>query len=234
MQSADPEFIYVPVYNQVIIYGVWPYPSYLPYYYYPPGYVARRAIWFGVGVAVGSAIWGNCNWGRNTVNINVNRYNNFNRTNIKNRNWNHKPKHRKGVPYRNASVRKKYNRSPSTGRTREEFRGRTKSGDAIKKRTTPAKKRDVARKTDIKKKRPQQTPSKARKQSTAKKQRTSKPRRSTSKSRSSRRPSAYDGVGRGKQVKRNSSRGRSSRQASVQRSSRSRGGGARRSGGRRR
>ena len=40
---------------------------------------------FGVGVAVGAAIWGGCRWGwgRNDVNININRQNNFNRnTNI--------------------------------------------------------------------------------------------------------------------------------------------------------
>ena len=53
------------------------------YYYYPPGYVAGPGLWFTAGVIVGGAIWGGCNWGRNEININVNKYNSFNRTNIK-------------------------------------------------------------------------------------------------------------------------------------------------------
>ena len=52
---------------------------YPPYYYYPP-YSAPGAAFFSftVGVAVGSALWGNCNWGHGDVDINVNNYNNFN------------------------------------------------------------------------------------------------------------------------------------------------------------
>ena len=45
----------------------WPYPTYPPYSYYPPGYVAATSlISFGVGMAVGSALWGGCNWGGGT------------------------------------------------------------------------------------------------------------------------------------------------------------------------
>jgi hypothetical protein len=49
-------------------------------------------------VIVGGALWGNCNWGGGNVNVNVNRYNNFNRTNITNGNWNHSPQHRGACP----------------------------------------------------------------------------------------------------------------------------------------
>ena len=69
--------------------------------YYPPGYVPGAALFaFGVGLAVGAALWGNCNWGGGNVNVNVNKYNNFNRTNIQNGNWQHNAEHRKGVQYR--------------------------------------------------------------------------------------------------------------------------------------
>ena len=228
VQSANPEIVYVPVYNPTVIYGTWPYPSYVPYYYYPPGYVASRAIWFGAGVAVGAAIWGNCNWGRYNVEINVNRYNNFNRTDLKNVNWNHNSFHRKGVPYRDASVRKKYNRNVSSTKAREEFRGRTKSGTSIQRKSKPIKKQDLARKKDVQKKRPPRTSGKSRPKTSPKKRTVSNKRRPPSKSRTTRRPSAYDDIGRSKKVKKYSSRGKSSRRASAQRSSRSRGGNVRR------
>ena len=80
IESADPQVMYVPTYDPGVVYGAWPYPSYPPYSWYPPGYVAGNLVSFGVGVAVGAAIWGNCNWGRGQVGVNVNNFNSFNRT----------------------------------------------------------------------------------------------------------------------------------------------------------
>lgn len=130
VEPADPEVVYVPTYNPTVIYGAWPYPAYPPYYYYPPGYVAGTAFWsFTAGVVVGAALWGNCNWGRGDVNVNVNRYNNFNRTNISNNNWNHNVDHRKGVAYRDQGVAQKYDRGQSRdAQSREQFRGRAEQG----------------------------------------------------------------------------------------------------------
>jgi Protein of unknown function (DUF2950)/Protein of unknown function (DUF3300) len=83
IEPANPQVVYVPTYNPTVVYGAWPYPAYPPYAYYPPGFVAATSVFsFGVGVAVGSALWGDCDWGRGDVDINVNRYNNFNKTNI--------------------------------------------------------------------------------------------------------------------------------------------------------
>ena len=101
IQQADPQIVYVPSYNPVIVYGppVYPYPA---IYYPPPSYYAAGvAIAFGVGFAVGAYYhggWGyRCGWGygHSTVNINVNNnyikhYNNtnINRGNINNGNIN--------------------------------------------------------------------------------------------------------------------------------------------------
>src|SRR5688572_17201897 len=83
IESSSPEVIYVPTYNPTVVYGAWPYPAYPPYYYYPPGYAAGAAFFsFSAGVIVGGAIWGNCNWGGGDVDIDINRYNNFNRNEI--------------------------------------------------------------------------------------------------------------------------------------------------------
>ncbi|MGE5171070.1 MAG: DUF3300 domain-containing protein [Rudaea sp.] len=130
VEPASPEVVYVPVYNPAVVYGAWPYPAYPPYYYYPPGYVAGAAfVGFTAGVIAGNAIWGNCNWGHNEVNINVNRYNDFNRTNISNANWQHNVDRRGAVPYADKGVAQKYNRGPSANaQAREAYRGRSEAG----------------------------------------------------------------------------------------------------------
>jgi uncharacterized membrane protein YgcG len=85
IESPDPEVVYVPTYNTSVVYGAWGYPYYPPYSYYPPGYAYGAAFWgFTAGVIVGGAIWGNCNWGGNDVDIDINRQNNFNRNEINN------------------------------------------------------------------------------------------------------------------------------------------------------
>jgi uncharacterized membrane protein YgcG len=131
VESAEPEVVYVPVYDPAYIYGPWWYPAYPPYYWYPPGYaVGRPGIWFGAGIIVGGAIWGGCNWHDHDVNINVNKYNNFNRTNINNGNWQHNADHRKGVAYRDAGVQQRYGQGKAKdAEAREAFRGRADQGD---------------------------------------------------------------------------------------------------------
>jgi Protein of unknown function (DUF3300) len=80
---ANPQVVYVPTYNPTYVYGAWPYPAYPPYYIPPPvgyGIAAGVAtgIAFGIGIGVTNAMWGGFAWGRNDVNINVNRYNSIN------------------------------------------------------------------------------------------------------------------------------------------------------------
>jgi hypothetical protein len=130
IEPANPQVVYVPTYDPVVVYGAWPYPAYPPYYYYPPGYAPGAALFtFGVGMAVGAALWGDCNWGRGDVNINAQKYNNFNRTNIQNNNWQHNAEHRKGVGYRDNASREKYGKGQRSGaESREAFRGRAEQG----------------------------------------------------------------------------------------------------------
>src|SRR4029450_7376517 len=109
IEPANPEVVYVPTYNPTVVYGSWPYPAYPPYAYYPPAYVPGAALFsFGVGMAVGAALWGGCNWGGGNVNVNVNRYNNFNRTNVQNSNWQHNSEHRRGTQYRDSASQQKF------------------------------------------------------------------------------------------------------------------------------
>ena len=86
IQPANPETVYVPVYNPTEVYGTWPYPSYPPVYmpppaaYYPPGYALGAGLAFAAGVAVVGGLWGWARpvWNTGTVNINAARYNSIN------------------------------------------------------------------------------------------------------------------------------------------------------------
>jgi hypothetical protein len=123
IEPVDPGVYYVPIYNPVVAYGGWSYPDYPPFYWSPPGFVASNVVSFAAGVAVGSAIWGGCDWWQNHVTINVNRFNAFNHTTIANNNWIHNPAHRDGVPYRNASVAQRFG-GANNAAAREAFRDR--------------------------------------------------------------------------------------------------------------
>ena len=128
IQPANPEVVYVPTYQPTVVYGAWPYPAYPPYYppyWAPVGAAFVSGFFWGAGIAAGAALWGGCNWGRGDVNVNVNRYNNFNRTNISNGNWQHNVNHRQGVAYRDNGARQQYGKyDRQASQARDQFRGR--------------------------------------------------------------------------------------------------------------
>src|ERR1044071_8679814 len=87
IEPAQPDVVYVPSYDPVVVYGAAP-PAY-PYYPYTyPGYYPGMGLaWGAAGFALGAwagGYWGNCDWNHGDVNINNN--NNFNRNNNFNQN----------------------------------------------------------------------------------------------------------------------------------------------------
>lgn len=154
IESPNPSVVYVPAYNPTVVYGTWPYVAYPPPpAYYPPGYVANRALAFGAGVAVGAAwgyAWGHSNWGHGDVDIDVNRNFESNRNinresykqNMQNRNVNrtganansfqHDPAHRKGASYRDQATANKLGspQAKSAAQARDSYRGRADGGAA--------------------------------------------------------------------------------------------------------
>jgi uncharacterized membrane protein YgcG len=248
IQPADPEVIYVPTYSSTVVYGSsWGYPSYYypPMYYPPPpGY---GLISFGVGLAIGGAIWGNCNWGwgHSDIDIDINRYNNFNRnTNINSdrtrinaqggrdgkAGWQHDSSHRKGVNYRSQDVAQNYGAKTGNNRvTREQARGVSNTAANRGGSTNRAATRDVAT--------PSSRPSAGSRDVGSASSRPSASSRdyggsSSSRNRSSSQ-SAYSGSRSPSVDRRSSSRGATSRGTSSFGGSRSMGGGSR-GGGRRR
>jgi hypothetical protein len=123
IEPVDPDVYYVPVYNPAVAFGQWDYPSYPPFYWSPPGFVANNVVSFVAGVTVGAAIWGECDCWHNNVIIDVNRFNVFNHASVTNDTWIHNPEHRHDVPYRNASVARRFG-SANEVAARDEFRDR--------------------------------------------------------------------------------------------------------------
>ncbi len=173
IESKDPEVVYVPTYNPTVVYGAWAYPAYPPYYYYPPYYAGGAFFSFSMGVIVGGAIWGNCNWGGNDIDIDIDRQNNFNRNEIntgdRNRNgnnkgsgnrasannrsgsgntqkWGHNSEHRKGVGYRDSATNEKFNRGGNSQNVaaRDQYRGRAEQGRQQMNREGMSNQRDLA------------------------------------------------------------------------------------------
>ncbi|HVJ37763.1 MAG TPA: DUF3300 domain-containing protein [Stenotrophomonas sp.] len=130
IEPADPQVVYVPSYNPSMVYGTWAYPSYPPYYYPPPPYYypGGALLSFGIGMAVGGALWGDLNWGHGDIDIDVDRYNNFNSNRQISRDgnstWRHDAANRDGVPYRDRGSREQYGRQLDGAATREDYRGR--------------------------------------------------------------------------------------------------------------
>ena len=159
IESPDPEVVYVPIvqpHRGVRRLGI----SLLPALCLLPAGIpyGGAMFWsFTAGVIVGGAIWGNCNWGGNDVDIDINRQNNFNRNEINaNRNsnsgnragnnsasnragnnsagtkqsWHHNSAHRKGVGYKDSATQQKYSRGGNQQNVaaREQYRGHAEQG----------------------------------------------------------------------------------------------------------
>jgi hypothetical protein len=126
IEQANPQVVYVPSYDPVVVWGAPPVYAYPPVAYPPGYYAAGAAISFGVGVAMGamwSGGWGySAGWGGNN-NININNNNNFvrnnnSRTNVGNNvgsgnrgggnSWQHNPQHRGGAPYGDRGTANKF------------------------------------------------------------------------------------------------------------------------------
>jgi hypothetical protein len=138
IEPAQPQYVYVPVYNPTVIYGTWWWPSYRPWYWYPPtiyGYPPMGAaitagfIW-GTAWAISGPHWGwaNPNWRGGSININVNNNYYFNRpgynNHYQNGNWQHNADQRRGVAYHDTSVQNRYRPNNPGAQTREAYRGR--------------------------------------------------------------------------------------------------------------
>jgi hypothetical protein len=124
LEPYAPEYIYVPYYDPLVVYGPWWYPDYLPVAWSPwPGYVRPYygpgisvGFWWGspVGVSLGF-FFGDFDWNRRYVRVAYSNSYYYRQPTYANRyfagsgdRWYHDSFHRRGVDYRNTAVRQRY------------------------------------------------------------------------------------------------------------------------------
>ncbi len=109
LEPANPEVIYVPYYDPLLVYGRWWWPGSAPMRWNPwPGYAApagRGGFYRGSGVSVGlNFFFGQVNW--NTFHATVQSHPEWsNRRSQPGPDWRHEPEHRHDVPYTNPPAR---------------------------------------------------------------------------------------------------------------------------------
>ena len=119
IEPVEPEVIFVPVYDPLVVYGPWPWPVYSPFFWYPPGYVRVGVFGFGAPCFVGAALWARYDWRARRIGVHVPHYNAFNRTRLANvginQNWRHNPVHRGNIAYNNAALQQRFGRPGING-----------------------------------------------------------------------------------------------------------------------
>ena len=146
LEPYSPDYVYVPYYDPMVVYGSWWYPDYLPVAWAPwPGYVRPYSVgfWWGrpIGVSLGF-FFGDFDWNRRYVRVAYSNSYYYRQPTYANRyfagsgdRWYHDSFHRRGTDYRNATVRQRYSneayvmgqQSPRTSRFAPQTRQSTQT-----------------------------------------------------------------------------------------------------------
>lgn len=120
IEPAQPEVVYVPVYDPIVTYGTWWQPYYRPFFYCPPAYPYYGGISFGISFSYGAAwgyAWGYPDWHHGHCHVDVHQHSHYNhhidrrryqaqydhyddQLKVDRNTWVHDPNHRRGVKYR--------------------------------------------------------------------------------------------------------------------------------------
>jgi hypothetical protein len=131
IEPAYPTIIYVPYYDPLAVYGPWWEPAYPPVYWPPwPGYYLPTPTGFawGIGIVVSAGFFfGTFDWHRHHARVSNagNFYYHRGRVDSPPGAWEHNRVHRRGVPYRGATLQQRFGRTgsaPFSGQRRD-FRG---------------------------------------------------------------------------------------------------------------
>jgi Protein of unknown function (DUF3300) len=124
---ANPDEIYVPYYDPSVVYGSWWWPGYPPIFWSPwAGYGWNGGFAWGFGIGIGADFFfGSWDWHNHRVFAGDYGHRNGGRPGA----WQHDPDHRRGVPYRNASLNQRFGRSPASA-SRADYRGHQPGGNA--------------------------------------------------------------------------------------------------------
>ena len=115
IEPVEPDYLYVPVYDPVVVYGpgYWT-PAYVPFFWHPPWWTVGPAFGFGAALFVGPALWYHYNWGHGgfaAIQTNTVLYSKFNKVNVSGgqfQNWKFDPAHHGSVQFKNINLQKQY------------------------------------------------------------------------------------------------------------------------------
>ena len=137
IDTPQPDVVFVPVYNPLLIYGPWWAPAYPPWFWCPPpiyGYpfcpVYTIGIVFGASWPIWYNHWGwaHPHWHEHRIAINVDRSRFWSQARqprvAPDGTWQHSPAHRRGVAYPDTPTRDHFmSVDPNAVRSRQDFRG---------------------------------------------------------------------------------------------------------------
>jgi Protein of unknown function (DUF3300) len=116
IEPMEPDYIYVPVYDPLVVYGsgYWA-PAYAPFFWYPPWWTVGAAFGFGAALFVGPALYYHYNWGHGgfaAIQTNTVLYSKFNKVNLSGggqfQNWKFDPAHHGNVQFKNTKLQQQF------------------------------------------------------------------------------------------------------------------------------
>ena len=126
LEPVNPQIVYVPYYDPLMVYGSWWWPAYPPVYWRPwPGYYARpgyeSSLYWGPAIGISAGFFfGAFDWPRRQVRVlQVNNYY-YSHSIAANRGvtanrvpgtWRHEPEHRRGMLYRGIEAQRRFDGS---------------------------------------------------------------------------------------------------------------------------
>ena len=116
IEPMEPDYIYVPVYDPLVVYGsgYWV-PAYAPFFWYPPWWTVGAAFGFGAALFVGPALYYHYNWGHGgfaAIQTNTVLYSKYNKVNLSGgsqfQNWKFDPAHHGNVQFKNTKLQQQF------------------------------------------------------------------------------------------------------------------------------
>tara|TARA_R110000737_G_scaffold350290_2_gene388831 strand:+ start:647 stop:2140 length:1494 start_codon:yes stop_codon:yes gene_type:complete len=154
IESRQPDIIYVPYYDTRVVYGDWRWSHHPPIYWHHPQYYAshhgpyywHNPVHLTVGLFFGAVHWNNHHV---VVHHHKSRYyKHHSNKKVSNSHqatrWQHNPRHRKGVAYRNSNVQQKYRNHKPNVQAHKVLRAKQKHGINEQKQQTKNAKRRYA------------------------------------------------------------------------------------------
>ena len=127
IEPANPEVVYVPIYDPTYVYGRWPYPDYPPYYFTPYYYPGTPVIHFATAIFITKNIFffHHTDFRHRRIHLDDHRFRFLNRGHppIKPGIWAHDPAHRRNVPHHAPGLRSRGRDQITVPTAQRPFRG---------------------------------------------------------------------------------------------------------------